>query len=55
MCASGDVRVCDDDGVELNEEFSVEADGPYLSVVLESAGGKTAVAYGHVTTSTSRR
>ncbi len=38
---SGDVRACDDDGVELNAEFSVEADGPYLSVVLESAGGKT--------------
>ena len=34
------MRACDDDGVELNAEFSVEAEGPYLSVVLESAGGK---------------
>jgi hypothetical protein len=35
------VRACYDDGVELNAEFSVEADRLYLSVVLESAGGKT--------------
>jgi hypothetical protein len=34
------MRACDDNGAELNAEFSVAADGPYLSVVLESAGGK---------------
>ena len=29
-------------GVELNAAFTVEADGPYLSLLLESAGGRTA-------------
>jgi hypothetical protein len=32
----------DDDGVELNAEFSVLADGEHLSLVLESAGGRGA-------------
>lgn len=36
------MRVRDDDGVELNAAFTVEADEPYLSLVLESAGGRTA-------------
>jgi hypothetical protein len=36
------VRARDDDGVELNAEFTVEADEPYLSLVLESAGGRAA-------------
>jgi hypothetical protein len=35
------VRTRDDDGMELNAEFTVEADEPYLSLVLESAGGRT--------------
>jgi hypothetical protein len=35
------VRARDDGGVELNAEFTVEADEPYLSLVLESAGGRT--------------
>jgi hypothetical protein len=36
------VRARDDDGVELNAEFTVQADGPYLSLVLDSAGGRAA-------------
>ena len=36
------MRARDDGGVELNAEFTVEADEPYLSLVLESAGGRTA-------------
>ena len=35
------VRTLDDDGVELNAEFSVDTDGPYLKLVLESAGGRS--------------
>jgi hypothetical protein len=35
------VRARDDDGVELNAAFTVEPDAPYLSLVLESAGGRT--------------
>jgi type I restriction enzyme M protein len=35
------VRALDDDGVELNAEFSVQTDGPHLSLVLESAGGRS--------------
>ena len=41
LCNSENVRARDDDGVELNAEFTVEADEPYLSLVLESAGGRT--------------
>lgn len=33
------MRARDDNGLELNAEFSVAADGPLLSVFLESAGG----------------
>ncbi len=36
------MRVRADDGVELNAEFTVEVDGRYLSLVLGSAGGRTA-------------
>jgi hypothetical protein len=36
------VRVRDDDGVELNAEFSVETDESHLSLMLESAGGPKA-------------
>lgn len=35
------VRPQGDDGRELNAEFAVEADGPHLSLVLESAGGRS--------------
>jgi hypothetical protein len=35
------VRIRIDDGTELNAEFNVEAEGPHLNVVLESAGGRT--------------
>ena len=42
LCDSDEVRARDDDGVELNAAFTVEADGPYLSLLLESAGGRTA-------------
>src|SRR6266480_354703 len=35
------VRARDDDGGELNAEFAVETDGRHLSLVLESAGGRT--------------
>lgn len=35
------MRARDDDGVELNAEFAVGADGPGLSLVLESAGGRS--------------
>jgi hypothetical protein len=34
------VRPQSDEGVELNAEFAVEAEDPYLSLVLESAGGR---------------
>jgi hypothetical protein len=34
------VRAQDDDGVEMNAEFVVEAEGPHLSLVLERAGGR---------------
>ena len=34
------MRALDDDGRELNAEFAVEADGPHLSLMLESAGGR---------------
>jgi hypothetical protein len=36
------VRAHDDDGVELNAEFTVEPDEPYLSLLLESGGGREA-------------
>lgn len=36
------MRVVDESGVELNADFSVEADGEHLALVLESSGGKTA-------------
>jgi hypothetical protein len=36
------VRAQGDDGAELNAEFSVVADGLHLSLVLDSAGGRTA-------------
>ncbi|PSL57852.1 hypothetical protein B0I31_10163 [Saccharothrix carnea] len=36
------MRVVDEAGGELNADFSVEADGGRLAVVLESAGGQTA-------------
>ena len=42
LCDSGRVRAQADDGVELNAEFVVEADGLHLRLVLESAGGRTA-------------
>jgi hypothetical protein len=42
LCNAESMRARDDDGVELNAEFSVEADGPHLSMVLESAGGRSA-------------
>lgn len=41
MCNSETVRARDDDGVEVNAEFTVQADESYLSLVLESAGGRT--------------
>jgi 5-methylcytosine-specific restriction protein A len=40
VCDSSRVRVRDDDGIELDAEFAVRADGPYLSLFLESAGGR---------------
>lgn len=36
------MRVRADDGAELDAEFTVEFDGRHLSLVLESAGGRTA-------------
>jgi hypothetical protein len=41
LCEFDKVRARDDDGVELNAAFTVEADAPYVSLVLESAGGRT--------------
>ena len=40
MCDSSMVYAKDDDGVELNAEFAVHADGSHLSLTLESAGGR---------------
>lgn len=40
-CDRMSVRPLADDGRELNAEFSVEADGAGLSLVLESAGGQS--------------
>lgn len=41
-CNANVVRARDDDGVELNADFGVEADEGSLSLMLESAGGRTA-------------
>ncbi len=35
------MRLRSDAGVELNAQYSVEPDGDFLGVVLESAGGRT--------------
>jgi len=39
LCDAERVRAQDDDGVELNAEYMVQADGPHLSLLLASAGG----------------
>jgi Arc/MetJ family transcription regulator len=38
-CDPGVVLAYSDDGVVVDAEFSVESDGPYLEVILESRGG----------------
>ena len=40
-CKAVGVRAHDDDGAELNADYSVEPDGLYLSLVLESGGGQS--------------
>jgi hypothetical protein len=40
VCQSFSMRVRTDDGVELNAEFGMEADGRALNLVLESVSGK---------------